>query len=58
MLTKYNGVDQVTLEGAFYISNRYRNYYRRRPLKVTLEDVRKKPRPWLRLIPTLNEALY
>lgn len=55
MLTRYNGVDQVKLEGVIYITNRYRNHYKRGALKVTAEAIMSKPRPWLRLLPNLNE---
>lgn len=50
MLNAYAGVNHITYEPRLAISNRFRNHYRRKPLVLTVEDLRKKPRPWLALL--------
>jgi hypothetical protein len=52
MMKQHAGINQDTFQPVISITNRYRNYYRRGCLKVTLEDIMRKPRPWLLIIPS------
>jgi len=53
-MKQHAGINQDTFRPVISIHNRYRNHYRRGCLKVTAEDVLKKPRPWLLIIPSIK----
>ena len=53
-MKQYSGIDPDTFQPVISITNRYRNHYRRNCLKVTQEDIIKKPRPWLLIIPSIK----
>ncbi len=56
MLTAYAGMNRDTYEPRLAISNSFRNHYRRKPLILTMDDLHKKHRPWLKLLRRVDRA--